>query len=320
MARRYGSDLVVDLLQLYDIPYVSLNPGSSYRGLHDSLVNYGGNRPPMILCPHEEIAVLMAHGYAKATGRPMAAIVHDTVGLLHCTMAIYYAYLDRIPLLLLGATGPMDPSRRRPHIDWIHTSVLQAQPIRDYVKWDRQPVSAQEVVDSFARGHRVAVQEPQGPVYLCYDAGFQEDVLEDGVQLPERERLGPGTLAHPDPDALQRLADLLAGAAMPVIVAGYAARHHSAFYDLISLAEAAGAAVVDVNNRLNFPTNHPLNVSYAEKELLARADVVLGVDVKDLYGPLVQLDRTTRQTRFVISPGCKIAEIGYRDVNISKWS
>ena len=164
--RRYGSDLVVDLLQRFQIPYVSLNPGSSYRGLHDSLVNYGGNDPAMIVCQHEETAVFIAHGYAKATGKPMAAIVHDTVGLLHCAMAVYYAYLDRVPLLLLGATGPMDPTRRRPGIDWIHTTVLQAQPIRDYIKWDRQPVGAQEVVDSFARAHRVATQEPQGPVYL----------------------------------------------------------------------------------------------------------------------------------------------------------
>ena len=318
--RRYGSDLVVDLLQRYSIPYVSLNPGSSYRGLHDSLVNYGGNIPPMIVCQHEETAVFMAHGYAKATGRPMAAIVHDTVGLLHCAMAVYYAYLDRIPLLLLGATGPMDPVRRRPGIDWIHTTVHQAQPIRDYIKWDRQPAGAQEVADSFARAYRVATQEPQGPVYLVYDTGFQEDPLEVDVAIPDPERVGPGTLAHPDPAAIDQLASLLSEASMPVIIAGYAARHHAAFQQLVDLAEAAGAAVIDRNDRLNFPTTHPLNVTYAETELLRRADVILAVDVKDLYGPLVELDRLTRQTRFVTPPGCKIAEIGHRDLNISKWS
>src|SRR5712692_2101136 len=199
--RRYGSDLVVDMLQRYEIPYVALNPGSSYRGLHDSLVNYGGNNPAMVVCQHEEIAVFIAHGYAKATGRPMAAIVHDTVGLLHCAMAVYYAYLDRVPLLLLGATGPMDPTRRRPHIDWIHTTVLQSQPIRDYIKWDRQPVGAQEVVDRVARAYRVAMQEPQGPVYLVYDAGLQEDALDQDVTIPDPARVTSGTLAHPDPAA-----------------------------------------------------------------------------------------------------------------------
>ncbi len=317
---RYGSDLIVDLLRRYAIPYVSLNPGSTFRGLHDSLVNHGGNDPPIILCPHEEVAVLMAHGYAKTTGRPMAAIVHDTVGLLHCAMAVYYAYLDRVPLLLLGATGPVDTTRRRPHIDWIHTSLLQAQPIRDYVKWDRQPTSAQEVVDSFARAHRVAMQQPQGPVYLCYDVSFQEDPLEQDVVLPDPARVGPGTLAHPDPNALDELAGLLVQARLPVVLAGYPGRHPDAFRHLVTLAEAAGAAVIDLNHRLNFPTTHPLNVSYAERDLLARADVVLAVDVKDLYGPLVKLDSTTRKTRLVLGAGCKMAEIGYRDVNVSKWS
>jgi len=318
--RRYGSDLVVDLLQRFEIPYVSLNPGSSYRGLHDSLVNYGGNNPPMIVCQHEEIAVFMAHGYAKATGRPMAAIVHDTVGLLHCAMAVYYAYLDRVPLLLLGATGPMDPARRRPGIDWIHTTVHQAQPIRDYIKWDRQPAGPQEVADSFARAYRVATQEPQGPVYLVYDTGFQEDPLDLEVNIPDPERVGPGTFAYPDPAAIDRLAGMLAEAEMPVIIAGYAGRHHAAFQHLVDLAEASGAAVIDRNDRLNFPTTHALNVTFTESELLRRADLILAVDVKDLYGPLVELDRLTRQTRFVTPPGCKIAEIGYRDVNISKWS
>ena len=107
---RYGSDLIVDLIKRYEIPYISLNPGSTYRGLHDSLVNYGGNNPPMILCPHEEIAVFIAIGYAKATGKPMVAIVQDTVGLLHCTMAVYYAYLDRVPLILIGADGQVSAS------------------------------------------------------------------------------------------------------------------------------------------------------------------------------------------------------------------
>ena len=318
--RRYGSDLVVDLLQRFEIPYVSLNPGSSYRGLHDSLVNYGGNNPAMIVCQHEETAVFIAHGYAKATGRPMAAIVHDTVGMLHCAMAVYYAYLDRVPLLLLGATGPMDPARRRPHIDWIHTSVLQAQPLRDYLKWDRQPAGPQEVADSFARGYRVATQEPQGPVYLVYDAGLQEDPLELEVAIPEPERVGPGTLAYPDPAAIDRLTEMLVRAETPVIIAGYTGRHHAAFQALVDLAEATGAAVIDTNDRLNFPSTHPLNVSFTATDLLSRADLVLAIDVKDLYGPLTELDRLTRETRYVTPSSCKLAEIGYRDLNISKWS
>lgn len=319
-ATRYGSDLIVDLLNRYEVPWVALNPGSSFRGLHDSLVNYGGNRPPIILCPHEEIAVQIAHGYAKATGRPMAAIVHDTVGLLHCAMAVYYAYLDRVPLLLLGATGPMDITRRRPHIDWIHTAVLQAQPIRDYIKWDRQPFTAQEVADSFARAYRVALQEPQGPVYLCYDAAFQEDPLEAEVVLPDPTKTGPGTPMQADLGALDDLADRLIAAEYPVLMAGYLARYKPSFYTLIELAEAIGTGVVDLNQRLNFPTTHPLNVSGVSAEVVAQADLIVALDVKDLYGPLTQVNRITRRTEYITRPDCSIAEIGLRDIGVSKWS
>ncbi|MGH2371988.1 MAG: thiamine pyrophosphate-binding protein [bacterium] len=130
----YGSDLIVDLLKAYEIEYAALNPGATFRGLHDSIVNYGGNRTPrIILCCHEEIAVAVAHGYGKAKGRPMAAIVHDIVGLLHAQMAVYIAWLDRAPLLLLGATGPMAVEQRRPWIDWIHTALVQGQAVREYV-------------------------------------------------------------------------------------------------------------------------------------------------------------------------------------------
>ncbi|TMB99289.1 MAG: thiamine pyrophosphate-binding protein, partial [Chloroflexi bacterium] len=136
---RFGSDVIVDLLQAFGIEYVALNPGATYRGLHDSLVNYGQGKPEIILCTHEKVAVNVAHGYAKVTGRPMGAIVHDVVGLLHGTMGIYYAHLDRVPVMVVGATGPMDRRRRRPAIDWIHTAQVQGEAVRNFTKWDDQP-------------------------------------------------------------------------------------------------------------------------------------------------------------------------------------
>src|SRR2546422_3024545 len=151
--RRWQSDIIVDMIKRYGFEYIALNPGASYRGLHNSLVNYGGNDPPMLLCQHEKIAVQIAHGYAKATGRPMVAIVHDIVGLLHATMGIYYAYVDRAPVFVIGATGPMDESKRRPFIDWIHTANVQGEQVRHYVKWDYQPGSIEGVPDSFARAY-----------------------------------------------------------------------------------------------------------------------------------------------------------------------
>ena len=138
----YGSDVIVDLLRAAGIEYAAFNPGASFRGIHDSIVNYGSNRmPEAITCTHEEISVAMAHGYAKATGRPMAALLHNVVGLQHASMAIFNAWCDRVPVLLLGGTGAMDSSKRRPWIEWIHTALVQGNQIRDYVKWDDQPYS-----------------------------------------------------------------------------------------------------------------------------------------------------------------------------------
>jgi len=153
--RRWASDVIVDLLHRYDLPYAALNPGASYRGLHDSIVNYGGNRPYMMLCQHEETAVQIAHGYAKAGGKPMVAILHNLVGLLHANLAVYYAYIDRAPIFIIGATGPMDETKRRPRIDWTHTVQLQSQPVRQNTKWTSHPTTIGVVPESFARAYGV---------------------------------------------------------------------------------------------------------------------------------------------------------------------
>lgn len=315
---RYGSDLIVDLLQLYDIPYVALNPGSSFRGLHDSLVNYGGNRCEMITCQHEEIAVGIAHGYAKVTGKPMVAILHNVVGLLHGAMAIYYAYLDRVPVIILGAGGPMDVARRRPHIDWIHTALVQGNAIRDYVKWDNQPFGAAGVPDTWAHGYRVALTEPQGPVYICYDAAFQEDPLTEDVPLPDKQRPFASTSLQGDPGALAQAAEMLVGAARPVILADYVGRHPAAVATLQQLAERLAIPVIDMNARFNFPNRHPLNLTGTD--VLEQADLVLALDVRNLYGAVTRLDRVTRRTEYLTPAGCKTIEIGLGDLSISKWS
>jgi len=189
---RYGSDLIVDLLKVLGIEYVALNPGSSFRGIHDSLVNYNGNRnPEIILCCHEEIAVSVAHGYAKAAGKPMAAIVHNVVGLQHASMAIYNAWCDRTPILVMGGTGPMDSSKRRPWIDWIHTALVQGNLVRDFVKWDDQPGGLGAIPNTMLRGYRIAMTEPKGPVYLCFDVEHQEAPLENEIPIPDPLRYRP---------------------------------------------------------------------------------------------------------------------------------
>ncbi len=315
---RFGSDIIVDLLQAYGIEHVALNPGATFRGLHDSLVNYGGGKPEIILCTHEKVAVSLAHGYAKVTGRPMAAIVHDVVGLLHSSMGIYYAMLDRAPVLVLGATGPLDRGRRRPYIDWIHSANVQGNAVRDFVKWDDQPATVDDFPTSFARAYRIATTEPAGPVYLCYDAGLQEDALDHPVAIDDVVAGALPAAIQADPTALARAAELIAAARSPVIVAEFVGRHAEAVPVLVALAEELAAPVIDLNGRVNFPSRHPLNLTGGDS--LADADVVLTLDVGDLFRALNELDRETHQKRSRIRPGTQVVDLGVAELRQSKWS
>ncbi len=318
---QYGSDVIVDLLHRYDIEYAACNPGASFRGLHDSIVNYGGNQlPEMIQCCHEEISVAIAHGYAKATGRPMAALIHNIVGLQHASMAIFNAWCDRVPLLALGATGPMDVGLRRPWIDWIHTALVQGNLVRDYVKWDDQPHNLASVPDSFLRAHRIARTEPQGPVYVCYDAGLQEEVVHTAPTLPDPQFYAPPAPPQAHPEALERAAALLVGAAQPVIIADLVGRHPEAVASLVELAELLAIPVIDRGGRFNMPNTHPLNLTDAAGELLPSADVILALDVLDLYGALGQVDKATRLYQAGTAAGAQIIHITMGDLFVRSWA
>jgi acetolactate synthase-1/2/3 large subunit len=260
----------------------------------------------------------IAHGFAKASGKPMVAIVHDVVGLLHSCMAIFYAYIDRVPVMIMGATGPMDTTRRRPHIDWTHTANLQGNAVRDYVKWDDQPYNAASIPESFARAYRVMMSEPQGPVYLCWDAGIQEDQLKGEIPIPDVKRLQPPAPIQGDLAALEKAAELLLSAENPIILTDFTGRNPESFHNLVKLAELLSIPVIDIGRRLNFPPNHPLNLTGSD--MIEKADLILSLDVRDLYGPLVKLDRVTRKTVYRTRPGARIIDIGFADLNISNWS
>jgi thiamine pyrophosphate-dependent acetolactate synthase large subunit-like protein len=318
-ARHWQSDIIVDLIKQFGFPYIALNPGASYRGLHDSLVNYGANQPPMLLCQHEKIAVQIAHGYAKVTGKPMIAIVHDVVGMLHATMGIYYAYIDRAPIFVIGATGPMDESRRRPFIDWIHTANVQGEQVRHYVKWDYQPGSIHGVPDSFARAYAAMMTEPQGPIYMCYDAWLQEQPLTEEIALPDRRDATVPVPMAADAAALDQVADKLLAARFPVLLAEYTGRAPNGFADLVALAETVGAAVYDTNGRLNFPNRHPLNVSM-DRSVFGEADLILSLDTRDWEKPTHRIERTKRTVEPLYPPDCEMIEIGFGDIGLSKWS
>jgi acetolactate synthase I/II/III large subunit len=318
----YGSDLLVDLLARLGIEYAAFNPGASFRGLHDSLVNYADDRAPRsVTCTHEEISVALAHGYAKATGRPMAAVLHNVVGLQHACMAIFNAWCDRVPLLLLGGTGPMDSSRRRPWIEWIHTALVQGNHIRDFVKWDDQPASIPAAVESMLRAYRLTTAEPTGPVYVCLDAPVQEDLIPDGVTLPPGlDRWTTQAPIQADPDGLRQAASWLAEAECPVILADRVGRSPSAASPLRELAELLGAPVVDFGARFNFPSTHPLDGTGAARELLGAADVVLALDVTDLYGVLHASDARRRAQGYAVHPDAKVISLSVSELLVRSWT
>jgi thiamine pyrophosphate-dependent acetolactate synthase large subunit-like protein len=285
----WGSDAIAAAIRELNIPYVALNPGSSYRGLHDSLVNYLGNRRPrMLLCLHEESAVALAHGWAKVTGRPMLAIVHANVGLMHATMAIFNAWCDRAPVIVLGATGALDATRRRPWIEWIHTARDQGALIRNFSKWDDQPSSIGAAQEAILRANMIAQTAPRGPVYLNFDLALQEDEIETVPVMPDIARFTPPASLEPGGALVQQAAELLARAERPVILMGRASRNPESWQRRVALAEAVGARVMtDRKTGAVFPTDHPLHAAASEAvELITGADVILSLDWVDLAGTL----------------------------------
>jgi thiamine pyrophosphate-dependent acetolactate synthase large subunit-like protein len=292
----FGSDVAAEALRATDIPYIALNPGASYRGFHDSLVNYLGNtKPQMLLCLHEESAVAIAQGWAKVTGRAMAVAVHSNVGLMHATMAIFNAWCDRMPVVLLGATGPVDTTKRRPWIDWIHTAADQGALIRGYSKWDDQPASPAAAYEAILRANWIANTAPRGPTYVNLDAGMQEAKLAEPFTAPDAKRLMPEVADAAPPAMVEKAVALMRTAKRPVILAGRVSRSEAAWTARIALAERLGAQVVtDLKAGAAFPTDHPLHAGAPSTimpvpeaiEALRAADLIISLDWIDLAGTL----------------------------------
>lgn len=316
----WGSDVLADTLQSLGIEYVALVPGASLRGLHDSIVNYGGNHDPqLLLCLHEEHAVAIAHGYAKVKERPMAAALHANVGLMHATMAIFNAFCDRVPMLLIGAAGPHDAGARRPWIDWIHTTADEAALVRGFIKWDDRPESIEPAVDALEYGHLVATTKPRGPVYLCFDPQLQEKPVG---HAPPGHRNPPGRphLLHAPPDVVNDVANLLAASRAPVILMGRVSRSIEAWDNRVRLAERAAARVfTHVSLAAAFPSAHPrwhgasptARPSSALASALAEADLILSLEWLDLGGTLRGAG---------LKPSAKVVSVSVEQFAPSGWS
>ena len=306
----WGSDVAAQMLRRLGFPYVSLNPGASFRGLHDSIVNHLGNeKPAILLCQHEDHAVAIAHGYAKATGEPMACVLHANVGLMHGAMALYNAYCDRVPMLVLGATGPVDAAKRRPWIDWIHTSSDQGGFVRSFVKWDDQPASPEAMIESLCRANIISRAYPPAPVFVCLDAGLQEASLAEEPSFPDLSRYQPPALPRAAQAAVEEAAAVLMQAKQPLILMGRCGLSDESWNQRVQLAERLGAVVMtDLKLRAAFPTDHPAHVTnplldYQEdaRGIIADADVILALEWVDLEGTLRAAKRTSSPPARIIS-------------------
>ena len=313
---RPGGDFMVDVIKALDFEFVASNPGSSFRGIHESIINYGGNTSPeFITCCHEESAVAMAHGYFKAEGKPMAVLCHGTVGMQHAAMAIYNAYCDRVPVYVMAGNS-LDATLRRPGVEWAHSVQDAAAMVRDFIKWDDLPVSLPHFAESAMRAYKIAMTPPMMPVLLVLDGGLQEDPIS--AEVTSRLRIPKLTRATPpqgDSGAVAEAAQLLVNARNPVIVADRAARTPAGVQRLIELAETLQAPVIDQGGRMNFPSRHALNQSGNARQLIADADVVLGLELTDFWGTVSTVrDGLMRTSRSLVKPGTRLISITALDL------
>ncbi len=306
-----GSDYMIDVLRSLNIDYVATNPGSSFRGLQESLVNYGGNtKPELLTCTHEEQAVAMGHGYYKVAGKPLAVAAHGTVGIQHAAMAVYNAWCDRAPVVLI-AGNHLDATHRRLGVEWAHSATDCLRPIRDYIKWDDMPVSLPHFAESTVRAYKLSMTPPEGPVAIVCDGHLQEEEAagHGPMAVP---RLSPTQPPRGDANAVEEAARWLAEAESPVIVVDRYAHDQEGVELLVELAETLQAPVVDRRGRMNFPNTHYL---YQGRGELTRADVILGLELNDVFGIVNSVrDIAHKDTRRLVRPDARVITIGVNDL------
>ena len=308
-ADRPGSDFMLDVLKHLGFEYICANPGSSFRALHESIINYGGNRSPeLITCCHEEQSVAMADGYAKIEGKPLAVMAHSTVGLQHAAMAIYNAYAGRGPVfLILGNT--IDVAARRPGVEWYHSAQDAAAMVRDYSKWDDLPISLTHFAESAVRAYKISMTPPMGPVVLVADSDLQETPVapDQHLRIP---KFTPASPPAGDAAAVAAAAKMLVAAENPVVLADRAVRTEEGRKLLVELAETLQAPVVGGK----FPSRHPLSQG-GGRGLIGNADVILALEVPDLWGTINNVrDQLHRTTTSLTKPDAKIISVSAEDL------
>jgi len=312
---RSGSDFMVDVIKALNIEYVCAVAGSSFRALHESVINYGGNKnPEFITCCHEESSVAMAHGYAKIEGKPLCIFAHGTVGLQHAAMALYNAYCDRVPVYMVIGNNLDATMRDANYGEWAHSVQDAAAMVRDYTKWDDLPVSLEHFAESAMRAYKIAMTPPMGPVLLVADSELQENPIRADAKLTIPKLALPSP-PQGDSGAVKEAARMLVEAENPVIVVDHTARTQAGIEKLVELAEALQAPVIDQAGRMNFPTRHPLNQSARRGAVVANADVIMGLEVMDFWSAVNSFhDQVHRSSRPIMKSDAKLISITAGDL------
>jgi acetolactate synthase-1/2/3 large subunit len=308
-----GGDFMTDVINSLGVEYMFINCASSYRGLHEAIINHGNNKPEIITCVHEDIAVHMAQGYAKIAGKPAAMACHGVVGLQHATMAMYNSWCDRVPVLVFGG-NIMEADKRAPGAEWVHAGVDIGQLVREFTKWDDQPASLPHFAESTVRAYKIATTPPMGPVFIALDAELQENPIPEGLNL-RIPKYSPVIPPQADSGAVAQAAQMLVNAQNPLIICDRVARTPAGMANLVALAETLQCPVVDNAGRMNFPSRHPLNQSFRRGGLIAQADVIIAMEMNDLWGTLTHFsDRIERRSKPAYKKDAKIITLGTRDL------
>ena len=309
-----GGDFMLDVLKALDFDYVTQTPASTFRGLHEAIINYGLNKKPeMISCTHEEISVAMAHGYAKIEGRPLLVLAQSTVGLQHASMALYNAFCDQVPVyMIVGNT--VDATMRGLSFESAHSAIDPAVIVRDFVKWDDQPGSLQHFAESAVRAYKIATTPPMAPILLSVDSEMQENPIPDraALHIPKLSRVA---VPQGEAGAIADTAQQLVKAESPVIIVDRLARTPAGMTRLIELAETLQCPVVDIGGRLNFPSRHPLCHTGRSGTVISQADLILGIELNDYWAAVHAFgDRIVRRARLITRPNVRTISIGVRDL------
>ncbi len=314
IVERPGADFMVDVIKSLGVEYIFANPGASFRGIHESVINYGNNSmPELITCMHEDSSVAMANGYAKIEGKPVVVCAHGTVGVQHAAMSIYNAYCDQAPVIVI-AGNIADAAERRGRIEWLHSAQDVGAIVRDFTKWDDNPQSLQHFAESFVRAYQLAMTPPMMPVLLAADGVLQENPIENRAELriPKLGKLNPPA---GDLNAVNELARMLVAAENPLIITSRSARTPEGLRLLVELAETLQCGVIDQQRRMNFPTRHPLSQTLRARPAILDADLILGLEAYDFYGQVHALGGQVKVVpRSLLKPTVKVATISSSDL------